>query len=174
MNVIACFVIQVVGDVLCFNHDYFYHVWRRVCDHSGLFGGCVWHTACGGIHGRLLTAWSTAGVLGPFAITYLRERSLTQEISNLAAKVDPAAFAEKFGTPISQLNELVAAKTVTIAKLMELVPAGTVDPTPSLYNTTMYAMAALLFIALIANLFMRPVNEKHYVDKTHPDMAAAE
>ena len=105
MNVIACFVIQVVGDVLCFNHDYFYHVWRRVCDHSGLFGGCVWHTACGGgIHGRLRTAWSTAGVLGPFAITYLRERSLTQEISNLAAKVEPAAFAEKFGAPISQLN----------------------------------------------------------------------
>lgn len=128
----------------------------------------------GGIHGRLLTAWSTAGVLGPFAITYLRERSLTQEISNLAANVDPAAFAEKFGAPISQLSELVAAKTVTIAKLMELAPAGTVDPTPSLYNTTMYAMAALLFIALIANLFMRPVNDKHYVEKTHPDMAAAE
>ena len=27
----------------------------------------------GGIHGRLLTAWSTAGVLGPFAITYLEK-----------------------------------------------------------------------------------------------------
>ena len=27
----------------------------------------------GGIHGRLLTAWSTAGVLGPLAITQLRE-----------------------------------------------------------------------------------------------------
>ncbi len=27
----------------------------------------------GGIHGRLLTAWSTAGVLGPLAITSLRQ-----------------------------------------------------------------------------------------------------
>ena len=30
---------------------------------------------------------------------------------------------------------------------MEIAPDGTVDPTPSLYNTTMYAMAALLVIA---------------------------
>ncbi len=28
----------------------------------------------GGIHGRLLTAWSTAGVVGPLAITSLRNR----------------------------------------------------------------------------------------------------
>ena len=30
---------------------------------------------------------------------------------------------------------------------MEIAPEGTVDPTPSLYNTTMYAMAGLLVIA---------------------------
>ena len=30
----------------------------------------------GGIHGRLLTAWSTAGLLGPLAITSLRQLSL--------------------------------------------------------------------------------------------------
>ena len=30
----------------------------------------------GGIHGRLLTAWSTAGVLGPLAITTLRENAV--------------------------------------------------------------------------------------------------
>ena len=30
----------------------------------------------GGIHGRLLTAWSTAGVLGPVAITQLRQGSI--------------------------------------------------------------------------------------------------
>jgi len=127
----------------------------------------------GGIHGRLLTAWSTAGVLGPFAITQLRQQSLTEAITNLAAKVDPAKFEDTFGAPLSQLSNLVAAKSVTVSKLMELVPEGTVDPTPNLYNSTMYAMAGLLFIALIANLFMKPVNEKHYVEKTHPDMAPA-
>ena len=125
----------------------------------------------GGIHGRLLTAWSTAGVLGPFAITYLRSLSLNNAITELAAKVDPSQFIEKFGAPVAQLSELVEAKTVTIAKLMEIAPAGTIDPTPSLYNTTMYAMAALLVIAFFSNLLMKPVHEKHFVEKTHPEFS---
>lgn len=116
----------------------------------------------GGIHGRLLTAWSAAGVLGPLAITSLRDVSVSDAISNLASKIDPAVFAEKFGASISQLDQLVAARTVTVSKLMEIVPPGTADPTPSLYNTTMYCMAALLVIAFIANLLLRPVNERHH------------
>jgi len=117
----------------------------------------------GGIHGRLLTAWSTAGVLGPLAITKLREASVGNSIADLASKVDPAAFTAKFGAGVDQLNELVAAKTVTIARLMEIAPAGTVDPTSSLYNTTMYAMAALLVIALICNSLVKPVHESHHM-----------
>ena len=69
---------------------------------------------------------------------------------------------DKFGAPVEQLEQLVYAKTVTIAKLMEIVPAGTIDPTPSLYNTTMYAMAGLLVIAFFANLFMKPVDKSHH------------
>lgn len=118
----------------------------------------------GGIHGRLLTAWSTAGVLGPLAITQLRSASLISSIKELASKVDPAAFQEKFGAGIDQLDQLVAAKTVTVARLMEIAPAGTVDPTPSLYNTTMYAMAALLAIALVANFLVKPVHDKHHME----------
>lgn len=118
----------------------------------------------GGIHGRLLTAWSTAGVLGPLAITQLRNASLTSSIKELAAKVDPAAFTAKFGAGIDQLDQLVAAKTVTVARLMEIAPQGTIDPTPSLYNTTMYAMAGLLVIALICNFMVRPVHEKHHLE----------
>ena len=56
-------------------------------------------------------------------------------------------------------------KTVTIAKLMEISPTGTLDPTPSLYNQTMYLMAALLVIAFIANFFMRPVHPSHHMAK---------
>ena len=51
---------------------------------------------------------------------------------------------------------------------MEIAPQGTVDPTPSLYNTTMYAMAGLLIVAFFSNLLMKPVNSKHYVENTHP------
>lgn len=128
----------------------------------------------GGIHGRLLTAWSTAGVLGPFAITYLRDLSRNNAITDLVAQIDPAFFAERFGAPVSQLRELVDANTVTIANLMEIAPAGTIDPTPTLYNTTMYAMAALLVIAFFANLMVRPVASRHHVEQTHPSAAAAE
>jgi MFS family permease len=116
----------------------------------------------GGIHGRLLTAWSTAGVLGPLAITSLRDMSVGKAINDLASKVDPEAFAAKFGAPLDQLSQLVSAKTVTIAKLMEIAPGGTIDPTPTLYNTTMYAMAALLVVGFVANLLIRPVKEHHH------------
>ena len=59
---------------------------------------------------------------------------------------------------------MVEAKTVTIAKLMGIVPAGTVDPTTTLYNTTMYLMAGLLLaFALIVNLSIKPVAAKHHL-----------
>ena len=119
----------------------------------------------GGIHGRLLTAWSTAGVLGPLAITSLRENAVTRAIDDLVGKIDPAAFAEAFGAGIDQLPALVQAKTVTIASLMDIAPAGTVDPTTNLYNSTMYLMALLLAIALVSNAFMRPVHPKHHMSE---------
>jgi MFS family permease len=117
----------------------------------------------GGIHGRLLTAWSTAGVLGPVAITSLRERAIRTAIHELAARVDPARFQAAFGAGLDQLDALVARQTVTIGKLMEIAPAGTVDPTPSLYNLTMYLMAGLLAIALVTNALVRPVHAKHHL-----------
>ena len=117
----------------------------------------------GGIHGRLLTAWSTAGVLGPLAITSLRERSLQRSIEQLARKIDPSDFAAHFGAPVDQIQTLVAQKTVTLTKLMEIAPAGTVDPASTLYNSTMELMACLLGVALIANWLVRPVDPKHYM-----------
>ncbi|MDG2316763.1 MAG: OFA family MFS transporter [Gammaproteobacteria bacterium] len=117
----------------------------------------------GGIHGRLLTAWSTAGVLGPLAITSLRDSASTTAINNLSATIDPARFRSTFGAEIDQLEQLVDQNTVTIANLMEIAPPGTIDPTSGLYNTTMYLMAALLGIALLANATMKPVNSKHHM-----------
>lgn len=116
-----------------------------------------------GIHGRLLTAWSTAGLLGPLAITSLREHAVNEAINSLARKVDPSRFELAFGTGLKDLDVLVQAQTVTIAKLMEIAPPGTPDPTAGLYNQTMYLMAGLLFIALIANTLMRPVHPRHHL-----------
>ncbi len=117
----------------------------------------------GGIHGRLLTAWSTAGVLGPLAISSLRDAAINDAIHDLAAKVDPARFAATFGAGIDQLDLLAQQQTVTIAKLMEIAPPGTIDPTSSLYNVTMYLMAALLAVALVFNARMRPVHSRHHM-----------
>jgi len=117
----------------------------------------------GGIHGRLLTAWSTAGVIGPLAITQLREMSRRSALRDLAAQAEPTGFADKFGAGVDQLEALIAAKTVTIPKLMEVVPPGTPDPTSGLYDSTLFLMAALLAIALVANLLVRPVDPRHYM-----------
>ena len=117
----------------------------------------------GGIYGRLLTAWSVAGVLGPLAVTSLRDRSLMAEINRLAEMVSPDEFVKTFGAGVNDLEILVQNKTVTLAKLMDIAPEGTVDPTASLYNSTMYVMAALLIVALISNLLIKPVDEKHHI-----------
>jgi MFS family permease len=68
----------------------------------------------GAIHGRLITAWAVAGVVGPALIASLRD---------------------------SQLHAGVPKNLV--------------------YDRTLYIMAGLLFIGLICNLLVRPVDEKH-------------
>ncbi|MCE9606176.1 MAG: OFA family MFS transporter [Planctomycetia bacterium] len=115
----------------------------------------------GAIHGRLLTAWSTAGVLGPWAITALRQHSEKRAIEALANVVSPDKFAERFGAPLADLPLLVERKTVTLAKLFELAPLGTLDPSRSLYDSTMYLMAGLLVIGFVADMLVRPVAAKH-------------
>lgn len=117
----------------------------------------------GAIHGRLLTAWSVAGVLGPLAMTALRERAVHHAIADLVGKMSPEAFESHFGAPVSQLSLLIQQKTVTIARLMEVAPAGTVDPSCTLYNSTMFLMAGLLAIAFVANAMVRPVDEKYHL-----------
>jgi MFS family permease len=68
----------------------------------------------GAIHGRLITAWSVAGVVGPMLIATLRD---------------------------SQLHAGVPKNLV--------------------YDRTLYIMAALLFVGLVCNLLVKPVDSKH-------------
>ena len=116
-----------------------------------------------GIHGRLMTAWSASSVLGPLAITSLREHAVNRSIDKLVSEIDPPLFARTFGAGIEELEQLVDTHTVTLAKLTELAPHGTVDPTPYLYNSTLYLMAALLVIGLICNALMTQVKPVHFM-----------
>ena len=119
----------------------------------------------GGIHGRLLTAWSAAGVIGPMALNVLREKTRLASIGDLSGKVSDESFFEKFGAGKDQLEMLVEAKTVTLGKLMDIAPAGTIDPSVYLYNSTMYMMVALLAIALVSNFLIRPVHSRHHMSE---------
>jgi hypothetical protein len=67
----------------------------------------------GAIHGRLLTAWSTAGVIGPVLVSYMREAAISAGV-----------------------------------------------PRSSVYDVTLYLLAGLLVIGLIANIMVRPVARK--------------
>jgi hypothetical protein len=70
----------------------------------------------GAIHGRVITAWSVAALLGPNLVNY-----------------------------------------ISTAKIEAGVPAA------EAYNSTMFIMAGLLVIGLIANLLVRPVDLKYHV-----------
>jgi MFS family permease len=117
----------------------------------------------GAIHGRTLTAWSAAAVLGPNFLGYMRNVSETNAVKDLAASIEPAAFHQAFSAPVSDLSALLKAKTVTIPRLLELAPPGTPDPSPLLYNTTMYGIAGMLSIAAAANFMIKPVDPKHHL-----------
>jgi MFS family permease len=70
----------------------------------------------GAIHGRLLTAWSTAGIIGPVVVNYIREAQ---------------------------------------------VQAGVTGAT--LYSGTMYILAGMLVVGLVANFLVRPLAERWYM-----------
>jgi MFS family permease len=70
----------------------------------------------GAIHGRLLTAWSTAGIIGPVVVNYIRE-------AQLAAGV----------------------------------------PRDHLYDYTLYILAGMLFVGLVCNYMIKPVDSKWYM-----------
>ncbi|WP_411033324.1 OFA family MFS transporter [Shinella sp. BYT-45] len=70
----------------------------------------------GAIHGRLLTAWATAGIIGPVVVNYIRE------------------FQIAAGIPREQV-----------------------------YDFTMYILAGMLALGLVANALVRPLSEKWYM-----------
>ena len=47
---------------------------------------------------------------------------------DLLTKVDPNVFLTKFGVDVSNASSLIEAKTLTISKLMTIMPQGTIDP----------------------------------------------
>ncbi|RCW25976.1 nitrate/nitrite transporter NarK [Ciceribacter lividus] len=70
----------------------------------------------GAIHGRLLTAWATAGIIGPVVVNYIREAQIAAGI-----------------------------------------------PRAQVYDFTMYILAGMLALGLIANALVRPLSDKWFM-----------
>jgi hypothetical protein len=114
----------------------------------------------GVIYGRLMTGWSVTAIGTPSLLASLRGGSAQKAIEDLASKVPPDVFEQHFHAPTSELSSLVATKTVTIARLMEVAPVGTVDPSPFLYDSTFYTMGGVLAVAAVSNALIRKVDPK--------------
>merc|ERR1719187_1863620 len=116
----------------------------------------------GAIHGRFLTFAAAATVLGSTLLLNLKKMAETEAINDLLTKVDPQVFTAKFGCGLEGAQSLVEAKTLTISKLMTIMPPGTVDPSPFLYNNTMYTMAGLVTTASALHFMVKPVDKKFF------------
>jgi MFS family permease len=115
----------------------------------------------GASHGRMLTSSAVASVAGPMAITYQREKASDRAIEELVELVDEDTFRAVFQVGKEQSPALLQNKLLSIDGLMQIAPPDTVDPTPFLYNDSMYAAAGLLSVATVVNFMIRPVNEKY-------------
>lgn len=111
----------------------------------------------GAIHGRMMTACAASGFIGPTIVSQCRQSSYNRSVHELAEFMDPKKFEMEFGANMSDLDMLIESKVVTISRLMQIIQEemGIVDPTPFLYDTTMYAMSGCLGICAIANLALK-------------------
>ena len=116
----------------------------------------------GPIHGKFLLASSAAALSGPSLLLALRKRSELNAIKDLLEKVNPERFKDFFGVDISHAEELIQAKTLTINKLMTIMPEGVINPSPFIYDSTMYAMAGLMSVAAATHLLVKKVDKKHF------------
>jgi MFS family permease len=96
----------------------------------------------GAIHGRLLTAWSAAGVLGPLIVNGI---------------LDHAAE----GKPCKSVVNTVTNETVKVCPVLNgKIQPGFLDAGD--YRLAMLIMVGVLIVGFVANLLIRPVNAKFH------------
>jgi len=134
---------------------------------SDLFG----NKNVGAIHGRMLIFSSAASIVGPSLMLQLRAISEGKAIQDLLTKISPEKFEATFGAPMERASELLATKTLNISKLLALAPPGTIDPTPHLYDTTMYTLSAMAATAFVAHSLVKPYKKPTVIiDTTAKDV----
>ena len=112
----------------------------------------------GNLAARQLSVVMPAAFLGPYIVATMRESAAATAIKDLCQQIDEQTFVNAFATDKDQLDMLIEQKTVTISRLMELVPPGTVDPTPFLYDNSLILLAGIQTLALGTNWLLKPVD----------------
>merc|ERR1711972_445711 len=103
----------------------------------------------GAIHGRFLTFGAAATVAGPMLLLNLRKIAEVNAINELLTKVDPQVFLSKFGVAVSEAPSLIEAKTLTISKLMTIMPLVQLTQVPSSTTTQCTPRQALSVLPLL-------------------------
>ena len=116
----------------------------------------------GNIHGKVLLSLSFSAIGGSRLMFMLKDRAEIQALKDLLAKVDPQRFQEAFGTTIDGAEAMIKAKTLTIQKLLHILPQGTSDPSPYLYDNAFYAMSGLMAIAAVSNYTIKKVKPEYF------------
>ncbi len=84
----------------------------------------------------------------------------------------PEQFLSSFNAPIDKVWELLEAKTLSINKLLAICPPGTLDPTPHLYNNTMYTLTGMMAAAFITHSLVKPTDRSMpVIDTTAQDVS---
>ena len=121
---------------------------------SDLFGDK--HTAP--LTARQLSAVLPSALLGPRLVAYFSDRATRSALTDLVHHVDDEVFENAFGgAPRSNLQSLIDTKTVTIPRVMELCPPGTVDPSPFIFDNALLCAAALTGTAFVLNRITTPL-----------------
>ena len=111
-------------------------------------------------HGRTMTASALSGLLGPGIFSKFYSMEENKALLKLTDLVDSQKFVDAFGVSKNSIDTLIENKAVNIAKLLELCPDGTLDPTPYLYDPAFKTMGVVMGIGAIANLAIKPVDKK--------------
>ena len=93
----------------------------------------------------------------PKTCRYLRNASERIAVEDLTQKISPEVFMQTFGAPSGQALSLLEGKALTLSKLMVLAPPGTLDPSPHLYDSTMYTLGGVMGVATLAHAMVKPL-----------------
>ena len=104
------------------------------------------------IYKALWLSVPAANLVGSSIVSLGRSSSSYKAATELAAGIDEDTFATTFGAPKTELDALLAHKTVTLEMLLKLSPPGTPDPTPYLYNEAFQYIAGTSALALVCNV----------------------